>query len=148
MCITVICSFLSVCVCRLDGLKAGPIALGTYGESGSDGGNWLQVAAKAVGDRIASLNASGKEISFSLMLITHDKASLIEARIHELEAQQASCTDSADASLLANLQSLRDQLADLHEVKANQAKENIRRQHNYVPFIVSLLREMGLKKLD
>jgi len=133
-------------ICRLDGLKEGPIAVGSFGSSDN---NWLQVASEAVGEKITSLNASGKEMSFSLMLITQDKATLIERKIAEFESycSQPDADQEKVSVYLSQIQTLRDQLTDIIDVKASQAKENVRRKHNYVPFIINILREMGLRKL-
>ena len=128
--------------CRLDGLKNGPIELGSC-----DSNNWLKIAATAVEQRIATLNCSGKETSFSLMLITKDKCRVIEDRVAQLtESVNADPHSTASVAFVGDIEYLRAQLADLKDVKEHQRKENVRRKHNYVPFIVELLREMAVKR--
>ena len=108
-------------VYELDGLKAGPIDLGSFEDS------WLPVARSAIEARIQKYAAS--EIKFNLMAIVRDKRAALE------DAKAA-----ADAATAAELDA---ELAREHAKRADWAAENVRRHHNYVPFVVDLLKVLA-----
>ncbi|KAH8052482.1 hypothetical protein JL722_10025 [Aureococcus anophagefferens] len=102
-------------VYELDGLKAGPIDLGSFEDS------WLP---SAVRHRGAHQKYAASEIKFNLMAIVRDKRAALE------DAKAA-----ADAATAAELDA---ELAREHAKRADWAAENVRRHHNYVPFVVDL----------
>lgn len=119
-------------VYELDGLRDGPIALGSY-----SGDSWLYVAAEAVETRIASLGGNGTESDFNLMLIERDKKHVAEEQLQRLQNMRTMSEDCTTVD--SDIESLSSYIQELEQVKATQRKENCRRKHNYVPFIVRLL---------
>lgn len=155
-------------VWELDGLKAGPILLGDCTND-----NWTDVAKTALRERIERYAKS--EVHFALMaLIENQKlvaerdlasAEVTQQRIQKLlagEADDAMQTDDQEA-LPSDPAELKTQLAQVQartvELKATIEREearfqgwkeeNIRRRHNYVPFMFNLLKVLAKKdKLD
>eukprot|EP00814_Leptocylindrus_danicus_P020673 CAMPEP_0116018488 /NCGR_PEP_ID=MMETSP0321-20121206/8678_1 /TAXON_ID=163516 /ORGANISM="Leptocylindrus danicus var. danicus, Strain B650" /LENGTH=330 /DNA_ID=CAMNT_0003488891 /DNA_START=318 /DNA_END=1310 /DNA_ORIENTATION=+ len=122
-------------VYELDGLKKGPILVGDA-EDGSMSGisaSWLGVARKAVQDRIQRYGAA--EIKFNLMAMVQDK------RIPIREALEKAAESGSDNSSEAD--DLRAQLMALEEKREQWKIENDRRKHNYIPFVLELLKAMA-----
>jgi len=110
---------------ELDGLKPGPILLGEL-----DGADWLEKVTPAIQARIETYSSS--EIRFNMMAV-------VASRADELKAQIAALGDAAPPEL-------KQQLV-LEEQKVQRWKaENVRRKHNYVPFIINLLKELAAKQ--
>ena len=110
-------------VYELDGLKAGPIDLGSFEDS------WLPVARSAIEARIQKYAAS--EIKFNLMAIVRDKRAV-------LEEQKL----GADAAALADIEA---ELAMETAKRSAWAQENVRRHHNYIPLVVDLFKVLAEK---
>jgi len=153
-------------VYELDGLKKGPILLG-------EGDNWLQIARPAIQQRIERYSQS--EIRFNLLALVKNRKLIAEEtiRCHERHIQlidnalqEATSMEMAasgeDGFVLAGdaagLETQRTQeltaIAHLENtIQEEEAKfqrwksENIRRRHNYVPFVVTLLRVLAEKNL-
>lgn len=96
------------------------------------------------------------ENHFALMSIGEKKSTLLEAEINSLvdrlnvvdiaaAAQPNEELERERATSLGVLESLRAELASEREKEANQAQENIRRRHNYVPLIIELLKGLSKK---
>lgn len=155
-------------VYELDGLKSGPIMLG---ESGAD--DWLAVASAAIQTRIERYATS--EIRFNMMAVVKNRKLNCEeqivthrARLERVEAALTGGTaapmetaEGGDAfvlgtspeSLTAQKIAETDSIAELtRTVQAEEDKfarwklENVRRQHNYIPFVVELLKSLAAKK--
>ena len=117
-------------VYELDGLKNGPILLGDIPD-GSGVGNitWLSIARQAIQDRIERYSAS--EIKFNLMAMVQDKRIPIRGALNCLPDEDDDC-DRLRAQLIAEDQ------------KREQWKlENKRRQHNYIPFCLELMKQLA-----
>lgn len=113
---------------ELDGLQKGPVLLGEL----PAGADWLEAVQPAIQARIERY--SGAEIRFNLMAIVASKTEALRAQLAALPAG-----DMAAAELQRQL--------DLEEQKRARWKaENVRRKHNYVPFIINLLREFAAKQ--
>jgi ubiquitin carboxyl-terminal hydrolase L5 len=111
-------------VYELDGLQSGPIVVGTVGEDNNNNASssWLSVARTAIQERM-----QGDAIKFNLMAVIQDKRIGLQAKIAE---------NADDSNLAYQLQ--------MEEAKRTQWRlENQRRQHNYVPLCVSLLKELA-----
>lgn len=122
-------------VFELDGLKNNPIHHGEF--SGED---WLDVAVPAIQRRIAAY--SSNEIKFNLMAVTKDRRVSLHEHIAELQA----LGDETNDEVRSEIAHLKSQL-ELEEAKVEEWRnENIRRRHNYVPFIFALLREVAAKQ--
>mmetsp|Transcript_32076 Transcript_32076/g.72286 ORF Transcript_32076/g.72286 Transcript_32076/m.72286 type:complete len:213 (-) Transcript_32076:376-1014(-) len=126
-------------VYELDGLKKGPIRLGEVAGADS-GGDWLTVARPAIQARIERYATS--EIRFNLMGLVKNKKDTLLAEQASLEQQKAALAGDAAAAaeLEARLQACRRGIEVEDEKLGNWKLENMRRKHNYVPFVVNLLR--------
>jgi len=152
---------------ELDGLKPGPILLGDCTLE-----NWLEKVRAPIQDRIRKY--SEKEVRFNLLAIVKDRTTVykeevkslqqkkakVEAKIARLESTQSGAMDtSADDKLPTTVPELKSlvQTTTLEEKSLNEKitreqeklhkwkVENIRRKHNYVPFIFNLLKILAEK---
>ena len=112
-------------VYELDGLKAGPIALGAVGD------DWLDAARPAIQARMERYSSG--EVRFNLMALVRSRLSAAEEAVRGLEAA-GSAGDGAE--LVTARAEVEEQLA----LRRSWAAENVRRKHNYVPFIVAALK--------
>lgn len=121
---------------EVDGLQAGPILLPSQENFGddTDSSNWLKAVRPHIEARINRY--AGNEIRFNLMAITRDKRPILTERIAKAEAE----------GLRDEAQAYREQLSALVEKRKAWTEENVRRKHNYVPFIVAALRLLAKKK--
>uniref|UniRef100_A0AAG5DCQ1 Ubiquitin carboxyl-terminal hydrolase n=1 Tax=Anopheles atroparvus TaxID=41427 RepID=A0AAG5DCQ1_ANOAO len=120
---------------ELDGLKEGPIDLGAVGP----GQDWLKVVRPIIEKRIHKYNEG--EIHFNLMAIVSDRQMIYQRQIDLLLA-------SDDSEMETDLkQEEITRLKMLVEEEAEKRKqhkvENARRKHNYLPFIVELLKALA-----
>jgi len=140
---------------ELDGLQPGPILLGEC-----DMNNWLQAARPAIQERIERY--SSKEIRFNLLALVRNRADAARERIAAIETAQSLVRtriggveqEEPNDDNVATIASLRKQLhaldvehSQLQEVVLREkqrfedwAIENVRRKHNYVPFVFGLLK--------
>jgi len=153
-------------VYELDGLKEGPVLLGEC-----DMDKWHEVARPAIQARMGRYSA--KEIRFTLLALTQDRLQANEKRVSQiaskrlaiqarLEGKEGMDTTDLDDTLPEDMEDLLELLEglddkeeeakrDLQQEKAKRAAwkvENVRRKHNYIPFIFNLLKELaGADKL-
>jgi len=116
---------------ELDGLKPGPIVLGNY----KDDSTWYRNALPHIEQRIQKY--SQNEIKFNLLAVVRDRRQAIKEEIAKLE-QNASENG-------AKIVELRYELEQENERHNRWKEENIRRRHNYVPFLVNLLKVLAQK---
>lgn len=112
---------------ELDGLREGPIDHGAIPE----GTDWITTVRPIIEQRMAKYQAG--EIHFNLMAIIQDKM-LSYAR------QLQACLDSDNSNGAAEM---RMRMSEEEEQRKKWRKENIRRRHNYLPFIVELLKSLA-----
>lgn len=115
-------------VWELDGLKPKPVA---YGECSKE--NWHEVAVPAIQERIQKY--ASDEISFNLLAMTNEKESVFRRELRE-------ATESGDNESIIRLT---DEIEDEMKRKENWKDENIRRKHNYIPFIFEMLKCLAEK---
>ncbi|XP_030382416.1 ubiquitin carboxyl-terminal hydrolase isozyme L5 [Scaptodrosophila lebanonensis] len=123
---------------ELDGLQEGPIDLGEIGSARS----WVDVVRPIIEARIQRYSAG--EIHFNLMALISDRQCIYERQIEAL--QKPDCMGTTllpEAERLAEIGSLQAQLKFEVEKKKRYHQENMRRRHNYLPFIVELLKQLG-----
>lgn len=137
---------------ELDGLKGGPIDLGAC-----EGGNWLDKVRPVIQKRIERYAKS--EIRFNLLAVVGNKKQIFAQEIHNWEQNiQTFNTMLAEAQgeeaedLKEKIKAAQEEVAKLqHKIATEEEKfknwksENIRRKHNYVPFLVNLLRILAEK---
>jgi len=144
---------------ELDGLKAGPIDLGECKDE-----DWLEKVKPEIQKRIERYSRS--EIRFNLMALTINRLNAyanqiakLEKRREELAIQisavvsgQPTTTDEPVEILRGKLQEVETKLQECQvgvaeeEEKRRQWKlENVRRRHNYIPFIMQMLKILAEK---
>ncbi|NP_001133540.1 ubiquitin carboxyl-terminal hydrolase isozyme L5 [Salmo salar] len=128
---------------ELDGLREGPIDLGVCNQD-----DWINAVRPVIEKRIQKYSEG--EIRFNLMAIVSDRKMIYERKIAELQIQLAEeepmDTDQS-STLLSSIQSeiaKYQLLIDEENQKLKRYKiENIRRKHNYLPFIMELLKTLA-----
>lgn len=123
---------------ELDGLKEGPVDLGPVTSSQ----NWVDVVRPVIETRMQKYTEG--EIHFNLMAIVSDRQMIYQRQIEKLstvgENDMETDDDKHRQSEIARLKALiEDEVAKKKRYKI----ENIRRKHNYLPFIVELLKMLG-----
>jgi len=145
-------------VYELDGLKEGPIPLGVVG----DGEDWLGVARPAIQERIRRYE--GTEIRFNLLAVIRNRTETLTDKLRQREAELqcietaqgggeametvsgfelASDADGLAAQHVAATQAIMDLKNEIQDEATkfqNWKLENIRRKHNYIPFVVNLFK--------
>uniref|UniRef100_A0A8C1WV33 Ubiquitin carboxyl-terminal hydrolase n=1 Tax=Cyprinus carpio TaxID=7962 RepID=A0A8C1WV33_CYPCA len=128
---------------ELDGLREGPIDLGAC-----DQDDWISAVRPVIEKRIQKYSEG--EIRFNLMAIVSDRKMIYEKKIVELQAQLTE-EEPMDTDQSGNhLSSIQSEIAKyqlLIEEENQKLKrykiENIRRKHNYLPFIMELLKTLA-----
>jgi ubiquitin carboxyl-terminal hydrolase L5 len=151
---------------ELDGLKNGPIHLGECTED-----NWLDKARAVIQQRIDKYKDN--EIRFCLMAVIKDRKLVYTEELNRLHNEKKKLLESirqgsgidkmevegeeVDVSTLPDEYKEKfltinsqiekyNELLKQHEAKLQNWKtENIRRRHNYIPFIFHLLKVLGEK---
>lgn len=124
-------------VYELDGLREGPIVLGDVpSEGGRDA--WLRVACPVIQQRIEKYAAS--EIRFNLLALIRNRIDAYQSQLAQLAAHEQT------PELAQAMAQLEAEIAAEEHKRANWAKENVRRKHNYIPLIVQLLKTLAEKK--
>jgi len=142
---------------ELDGLKAGPIDLGEC-----TGENWVSVVTPIITERMKSCNESG--ISFVLLGVIKNRINVFNEKISEYNEEKANLesklqsmgdmiTDEA-SQVQKELELIKDKIdATLGFIEGEKLKrsaweaENIRRRHNYIPFLFNLFKSLAEKDL-
>ncbi|ROL40740.1 Ubiquitin carboxyl-terminal hydrolase isozyme L5 [Anabarilius grahami] len=128
---------------ELDGLREGPIDLGVCNQD-----DWIGAVRPVIEKRIQKYSEG--EIRFNLMAIVSDRKMIYEKKIVELQAQLTE-EEPMDTDQSGNhLSSIQSEIAKhqlLIEEENQKLKrykvENIRRKHNYLPFIMELLKTLA-----
>jgi ubiquitin carboxyl-terminal hydrolase L5 len=92
------------------------------------------------------------ETNFALLNICSSRMKHIEQELNELQSSLDELTANNDESFTATINDIRNQMSilqtqldDLKQEREKQRQENIRRRHNYYPFIMTLLKALSKK---
>ncbi|KAH7699495.1 ubiquitin carboxyl-terminal hydrolase [Aphelenchoides avenae] len=116
-------------VYELDGLREAPVDLGPIDEKAG----WLASVRPLINRRIETYSAG--EIHFNLMAVVGDQKQKYEKRLAEI-AEAGMESDEVQQEIYE----LQSKIQIEEEKRLNYRKENVRRRHNYTPFIVELLK--------
>uniref|UniRef100_A0AAV2L1G7 Ubiquitin carboxyl-terminal hydrolase n=1 Tax=Knipowitschia caucasica TaxID=637954 RepID=A0AAV2L1G7_KNICA len=125
---------------ELDGLREGPIDLGVCNQD-----DWISAVHPVIEKRIQKYSEG--EIRFNLMAIVSDRKMIYERKITELQTQltEDEPMDTDQSSTFVSSEIAKYQLLiETENQKLQRYKiENIRRKHNYLPFIMELLKTLA-----
>jgi len=129
---------------ELDGLQRGPIL---HGECTNE--NWLEKVKPVIQARMAEY--AGTEMRFTLLAITKKlKTKYLEEQEELKEAQEALKTQGMEEEAGAmdeRLNELQGLIANEDDKFAKWKKQNTRRRHNYIPFLLELLKKTAYNGL-
>jgi len=143
---------------ELDGLKEGPISLGKCPGGVGDAG-WLRLAQPVIKEHIDMF--SQNEIRFSVMAILKNQKEMYTVELKDLQRKRESLLQQmGDPSAIRHVPSVEQSLAEvaaqiesvtekiiMEEEKSKKWKtENLRRKHNYVPFLFNFLKILEEKQ--
>ncbi|XP_036670990.1 ubiquitin carboxyl-terminal hydrolase isozyme L5 [Drosophila suzukii] len=121
---------------ELDGLREGPIDLGEIKPEQ----NWIDVVRPIIEKRMQRY--SDGEIHFNLMALISDRQRIYEQQIDKLLNPAPNAMDTEE-DRQTEISSLRTYIQYEIQKKKRYKVENVRRKHNYLPFIVELLKMLG-----
>jgi len=121
---------------ELDGLKEGPVDLGAVPKDS----DWTDIVRPVIEQRMKKYSEG--EIHFSLLAMVSDRKLALEKRIAELTNSSMDVDGKEE-----ELQELRLQMEEEEGKRRRQRVENVRRRHNYLPFIMALLKAAAKEKL-
>ncbi|KAI9145802.1 ubiquitin carboxyl-terminal hydrolase [Paraphysoderma sedebokerense] len=138
---------------ELDGLKDGPVNLGQIPPNTS----WVSMIAPIIQERIASYTST--EIRFNLLAVIKSRIEVYNEKLNRINELLAH-PDKIGTNVSDSLPKSADQLLILKQEYENRVinektkmqryhNENVRRRHNFIPLICTLLQELAkANKLD
>lgn len=141
---------------ELDGLKEGPISLGKCPGGVGDAGWWLRLAQPVIKEHIDLF--SQNEIRFSVMAILKNRKEMFTVEIKELQRKREGLlqqmgdpnasrhVEQSLAEVAAQIESVTEKIIMEEEKVKKWKAENLRRKHNYVPFLFNFLKILEEKQ--
>jgi len=118
---------------ELDGLQEGPILHGSCTNE-----NWLAKVRPVIEARMQSYQSEkSSEIRFTLLALTKKLKTKYEEEIAQLKSLDST------PEIEARMVDLEASIAEETEKYKTWEKQNMRRRHNYIPFITGVLKAMG-----
>lgn len=122
---------------ELDGLKQGPIDLGPIPENMT----WTEAMKPIIENRMQRYNDG--EIHFNLMAVISDRQKLYQKQIDILLNPTTNTMGGVDEEVETEIAKLRSLIECEIEKRKRYRIENIRRKHNFLPFIIELFKLLG-----
>lgn len=119
----------SGCIWELDGLQSGPIKLAECSEN-----EWPDRVGPLIQERITKY--SEREIRFNLMALIRDRRVVLREQLKMLPG-------GGDDDI--QIMMLQEQLREAEARRDVWRNENIRRKHNYVPFMYNFFKELAIR---
>ncbi|KAF7640057.1 Ubiquitin carboxyl-terminal hydrolase [Meloidogyne graminicola] len=118
---------------ELDGLRDAPIFLADIKKDDENSSDWIDIVRPYIKRRIEKYTAG--EIHFNLMALVPNLCTKYEQRIAELSTNEMDSDEVAQE--ISHLQNL---IEDEKDKMKRYKIENNRRRHNYMPFLIELLK--------
>lgn len=121
---------------------------------GDAGNDWLLIAKPAIETRMQRYASS--ETAFALLTIRPKRSTQLESEISVLEEriEELRLAEEEDEEVKEVVNEMRERIAELrgrldYELSnvERQRQENIRRRHNYFPFVLTLLKHLSERNL-
>ncbi|KYQ92359.1 peptidase C12 family protein [Tieghemostelium lacteum] len=141
-------------VYELDGLQKGPISLDDCTPE-----NWLEKVTPFIQKRMDKYSQG--EIRFNLMAVIKNRSTTLQEKIEKLEKEkveltskqsETSTSDEEKSKIKLKLDSIDNEIDTANneilmeqEKFRNYKEENIRRKHNFLPFILNLIQSLAEK---
>jgi ubiquitin carboxyl-terminal hydrolase L5 len=127
----------SCCAWKLTKADMGQTGIGAAVQS-----KWLDCAAEVINARIALYAA--KEIRFNLMALVKDQRIALQERLAQLNEQLEGAVDEdSRAAYMRERFEVQDALRVRQQERERWHAENLRRKHNYIPFIFNVLQVLA-----